>query len=242
MRKRTALCAFSAILAGSPSLHAQSTLSLTTSYAHTSQRDERASPLKYAGGLWGANLSWIADSPRRGWTIELHAARGILSSSITSNEQSTESATSAALRGGRTVALDSAGRWSFGAEMSALASVRIHTYTEMEGAFGEILSWAGPLIVHRRPLRKGTLRADAAISAIALLARPYSDARVARDGSLPIRVGLTHAIAAARARAAWEPDPHMRLSYETTLLRVRDDDHYGSLTHTVGLGIVLRRR
>jgi hypothetical protein len=211
-----------------------STWSITPAWTHAAQRDERASPLEYAGGLWGFRIARETAT----WSAEIGGMHGELSSSITDGDFSRESSSSVSLSGSYSRAT---GAWRTGAELYATSGVRVHHYYGTDAGFAELLIAAGPVLRHYRTISSGSLHTEFAASAIAVLIRPYSDARVARDGDLEISAGLPHQIAVARARITWQSRSIPLIAYDISLQRAAGDDHYGVIRHSLGVGIAVRR-
>jgi hypothetical protein len=220
-------------------------LILSATHGDHAQRDERASPLRYAGGLWGATLQFQREGADVVWQFEADIARGQLTSSATRDDDPRESSSSVSLHGAwlRRLGADSA--WQAGVAAVAQAGLRVHTYGQFDAGYGEVLTGAGPVVAYRHRLGGSLLRVQGAFTAATLLARPYADIRGARSGDVVVSAGVVPTQFAARGSASWTTTPTQSASlvfrYHVDVQHAARAHHFGSVRHTLSFGVAWQR-
>jgi hypothetical protein len=216
----------------------------TPSLAYAAHRDERASPLRYSGLLWGLGVVYTSSTTGTGWHVGAEVARGTVDRG--GRASPTESSTSGGLRGGYVRALSGAPGWRLGVEGTVTGGVRVHRSGGADAGYAEVLLGVGPSVDYEHEVGEGgSLGVHATGTLAAVMARPYSNVGLARTRDLVVRARLAPGLLVARAGIRYAPWPPGRIGlafgYDLTMERIRDDDRYGRIVHALACELTWRR-
>jgi hypothetical protein len=232
-------------------------LSLVVGPLFVSQRDEKASPVRYDGAVPFLEVGYTTRTTRRILDLRMGGAFGILRSTLTQRNDVPHQKT---MRGWITLEYSRAlrapccrTRWLVGGRVSANATVIAHVYdasTGNEQGYGFFSTTLGPVLaVQRASGERATLSATLGVPLLALIGRPYSvfapfynDPRPNGIGFWPrlATVGEFQAADFTAAYTAHRSGADLVLGYHLVVERYRDVEPFGFAAQGVSLTLAVR--
>lgn len=221
-----------------------------------SQRDEKASPVRYSGAAPFLEVGYTTRTTRRKLDLRLGGALGTLQSALTQSNnlpQQTIGRGWVSLEYSRTLgAPPFPTRWLLGGRLSASGTVTQHAYASAAGSdqgYAFFSTTLGPVVaVEHTSGERATLSAALSVPVLALITRPYS-VFVLYYKPPPANLGLhsrlttVGAFQAADFRAAYtahRSGADLMLGYHLLVERYRDSEPFRFASQRVSLTLALR--
>ena len=232
-------------------------LSLVVGPVFVSQRDEKASPVRYGGTAPFAEVAYTTQTSRRKLDLRLGGAIGTLRSALTQSNSRPQQRIG---RGWVNVEYDralsaahSTTRWLLGGRLSASGTVIHHAYASAAGndqGYAFFSTTLGPVAaVERVGGERTTLSAALCVPILALIGRPYSVFAPFYDHPHPngidpelqlTTVGAFQAADFTAAYTAHRSGADMTLGYNLIVERYRDAEPFRFASQSISLTVALR--
>jgi hypothetical protein len=232
-------------------------VSLVVGPLFVSQRDEKASPVRYGGAVPFLEVAYTTRTTRQTLDLRMGGAFGTLRSALTQRNDVPHQRT---LRGWINLEYSRAlrapccrTRWMVGGRMSASATVIAHLYDAPNGneqGYAFFSTTLGPVLaVQRASGERATLSAALSVPVLALIGRPYSvfapfyKSPRPRDIGFQPRLATVGRLQAVDFRAAYTAHSTAAdwvLAYHVVVERYRDVEPFRFASQGVALTLALR--